>query len=97
VICPETEDAPAVTLHRPRSPSIGFDLEGVMVTIDFDDEFSGYTGKVGKVRPNGMLAAKLQATHASIPQEVPADLFRTTAVAAQLARSFDRVLHHPLT
>jgi len=85
VICPEAKDAPALALHRCRAPRIGLDLEGVVVTVDLDDEFPGDAGEVGKVGTDGMLTAELGASHAAIAQKFPAYPLGATPIAAKLA------------
>jgi hypothetical protein len=53
------KDAPTVLLHVHCPARVAIDLIGVMITIDFDDQFSRDAGEIGEVTTNRMLAPKL--------------------------------------
>jgi len=98
LVGPEAQHAPAGLLHHRCPPRVGFDLKSMMIPIYLDDDLAGDAGEVGKVRADGMLAAELDARHATIAQEFPGNLLRTTTITTQFAGSFRCfVLHHPLT
>ena len=40
IVRPEAQDAPALAFHCCRATLISLDLEGMMLTIDLDDELS---------------------------------------------------------
>jgi hypothetical protein len=97
---PEAYDAPSFAFHRRRPASIGFNLESVMVTIDFDDELSSDAGEICEIRTDRMLSPELGATDAARPQQFPNLAFCTTAVATEFTCSHGIVIvsgHDPLT
>ncbi len=82
VIRPEAQNTPTLALHCRRPPFIGLDLEGVMIAVDFNDEFARYAGEVSKVRADGMLPTEFDAAHPAISQKLPADSLGAAAVSA---------------
>ncbi|SEP01312.1 hypothetical protein SAMN02990966_03687 [Rhodospirillales bacterium URHD0017] len=91
---PESEDPPAFAFHLSRPTSICLNLKRVMLAIDLDDEFRGYTGEVGEIRPDRMLSTKFHAGDPTVTDQVPTDLFCSATFAAQLAR-FRDLVHAP--
>lgn len=59
LVGPKAENLPSMALHQCCAARIGFDLVGVMLTIDLDDEFSRYAGKISEVGANWQLTTKL--------------------------------------
>jgi hypothetical protein len=58
---PKSDDSPSLSFHGGRATSIRFDLKGVMLAVDLDDELPRYAGKVGEIRPDRMLATEFYA------------------------------------
>jgi hypothetical protein len=84
-ICPKPDDSPSLALHRSRPTGIRFDLESMMIAIDFNNEFPGNAREVREVRSYRMLPAKFHAVDPSITDQIPTDLFRPTAITTQLS------------
>jgi hypothetical protein len=100
LVRPEAHHAPTFAFHGRSAARIRLDLEGMVVAIDFDHQFSRYTGEIGEVRTNGMLPPELHPADAAISQELPDLAFRAASVAAQVACSTSVVIvsgHNPLT
>ena len=81
LIRPEAHDIPALALHSFRSASIRFNLKGMMIAIDLDDEPSRDAGEVREVGTNRMLSAELRAGDTTCPQKFPDFALGATTVA----------------
>ena len=81
LVGPKPDDSPPLALHRGRPTGIRFDMESMMIAIDFNDEFPGNAREVREVRSDRMLPAKFHAVDATITDQVPADFFGTAAIA----------------
>src|SRR5229473_5472426 len=86
-ICPEAQHPPSLSFQRLGPTGIGFDLMGMVLAVDCDDELSRNTREVGKVRPDRMLAPEFDAAQSTITQQRPADPLGATAVTSELAGS----------
>jgi len=95
LVCPEAEDPPTLSFHHLSSTIVRFDLKGVVLAVNFDHELSRHTGKIGKVRPNRVLAPEFNPAQTTIAQQFPADALRPTAIAPELTSSLDGVVGHP--
>jgi hypothetical protein len=76
---------------------IGFDLERVVVAVDFDNRLLGDAGEIGGVGTDWMLPPEFGAGDVMVTQQVPTYVLGTTAVAAQFSRSFGLRVAHSLT
>src|SRR5258708_27742002 len=79
-ICPEAQHPPSLSFQRLGPTGIGFDLMGMVLAVDCDDELSRNTREVGKVRPHRLLAPEFDAPQSTTPQQLPPDPPRETAV-----------------
>jgi hypothetical protein len=84
-IRPKPDDSPPLVLHRSCPTGIRFDLESMMIAIDFDNEFPGNAREVREVQADRMLPAKFHAVDPTIADQIPTDLFGSATVATQLS------------
>jgi hypothetical protein len=88
-IRPKANDAPTFAFHHCGPTSIGVNLVGMMLAVDFDDELPRHASEVGEVGADLVLPSKFCAAQATIPEKLPAAAPSPTAVATQLPRSLD--------
>ncbi len=81
LVIPEPENETTLCVQIRRSPFVRR-IFAVMTAIQFDNQFSGSTSKIGNVRANSHLAIEAVAVQLPVPQLVPKEVLGVRRVLA---------------